>query len=280
LTTTTRPPVRDPELEAEQEVDLGRYARAVAARWWLPVAGLVVGAIIGYLISLGGSQVWKASSTVYLGQPYSVIGGTLLQGPQTNPATAGAIIHSEEAIDNAAHAAGMSPGKLRGTISTKSISTAVSSVGPNRTSANPLLQVSVRASRARSARLAVNALANQLVQKLAPFTNVKIAGLKLRIANDQAAIDAARAQSRSGGQLGALVSLQLYPIVQDQITAQQLLAQAQQIERPEVLTRGAPQRVTARSRRNSVVVAAFLGLVIGLIAALAWEPVAARRRSR
>jgi len=279
LTTTTRPPVREPELEAEQEVDLGRYARAVAVRWWLPVAGLVVGAIIGYLISLGGSQVWKASSTVYLGQPYSVIGGTLLQGPQTNPATAGAIIHSEEAIDNAANAAGMSPGKLRGTISTKSIATGVSSVTPNRVSANPLLQISVRASRARSARLAVNALANQLVQKLAPFTNVKIAELKKRVANDQAAIDAAGSQSKSG-QLGALISLQLYPIVQDQITAEQLLAQAQQIERPEVLTRGAPVRVTARSRRNDVVVAAFLGLVIGLIAALAWEPVAARRRSR
>ena len=46
---------REPDLEAEQEVDLGRYARAVVVRWWLPVAGLVAGAIVGYLISLGGS---------------------------------------------------------------------------------------------------------------------------------------------------------------------------------------------------------------------------------
>src|ERR671934_510904 len=93
---------REPDLDAEQEVDLGRYARAVIVRWWLPVAGLIVGAFIGYLISLSGSQVWKASATVYLGQPYSVIGGALLQGPQTNPATAGAIVHSEAAIDKAA----------------------------------------------------------------------------------------------------------------------------------------------------------------------------------
>jgi hypothetical protein len=279
LTTTTRSPVRDPDLDAEQEVDLGRYARAVLVHWWLPVAGLVAGAIIGYLISLGGSQVWKASATVYLGQPYSVIGGTLLQGPQTNPATVGAIVHSEEAIDNAAHDAGMSPNKLRGTISTKSISTGVSSsVGTTRTAANPLVQISVRSPRARYARAAVNSLANQVVHKLAPFTNDKVAQLKKRIANDQAAIDAARSQARTGGQVGALLSLQLYPIVQDQITAQGLLTQAQQIERPAVLTRGAPVRVTARSRRNDVVVAAFLGLIIGLIAALAWEPVAARRR--
>ena len=65
---------REPELDAEQEVDLGRYARAVATRWWLPVAGIVAGAIIGYLISLSSSQVWKASTNIYLGQPYSIIG--------------------------------------------------------------------------------------------------------------------------------------------------------------------------------------------------------------
>ena len=278
MTTTTPRPLRDSDLDAEQEVDLGRYAHAVVARWWLLIAGLVAGAIIGYLISLGGSQVWKASATVYLGQPYSVIGGALLQGPQTNPATAGAIVHSEAAIDKAAHAAGMPAGALRGTVSTKSISTGSSAVGATKTTANPLVSISVRASTAHRARVAANSLADEVVLRLAPFTNEKIAGLKKRIANDEAAIDAARSQAKSGGTVGALVALQLYPIVQDQITAQQLLTQARQIERPEVLTRAAPVRVTARSRRNDVVVAAFLGLLVGLVAALAWEPIATRRR--
>jgi hypothetical protein len=278
LTTTTRPPVHEPDLEAEQEVDLGRYARAVLVRWWLPIAGLIAGAVIGYLISLGGSQVWKASATVYLGQPYSVIGGTLIQGPQTNPATVGAIVHSEEAIDTAAHAAAMPAGALRGTVSTKSVSTGTSAVGAAKTIANPLVAISVRASTAHRARLAANSLANQVVQKLAPFTSDKVAGLKKRIAADQDAIDAARRQAGGGGQLGALLALQLYPIEQDQITAQQLLTQAIHIERPQVLTRAVPTRVTARSRRNDVVVAAFLGLLVGLVAALAWEPLATRTR--
>ena len=60
--TLTRP--REPELDAEQEVDLGRHARAVATRWWLPLAALIIGAIIGYLVSLSGTQVWKASAVV------------------------------------------------------------------------------------------------------------------------------------------------------------------------------------------------------------------------
>ena len=107
----------DSDLEAEQEVDLGRYWSAIVARWWLLLAGLVVGALIGYLVSLGGKQVWDASATVYLGASYSVVGGTLLQGPQANPSTVGTIAHAESSIDRAAAQAGMRPGDLRGRLS-------------------------------------------------------------------------------------------------------------------------------------------------------------------
>ena len=64
--------------EAEQEVDFGRYWRLLAARWWVPVAGLVVGAVVGYLIALGGNQVYKATATLYLGQPYTASGNVQL----------------------------------------------------------------------------------------------------------------------------------------------------------------------------------------------------------
>ena len=83
---------RDVDPDADQEVDLGRYWSAIVARWWLPLLGLIVGVIVGYLISLGGKQVWNASSTVYLGASYSIIGGNLLQGPQANPATVGTMV--------------------------------------------------------------------------------------------------------------------------------------------------------------------------------------------
>ncbi len=50
--------------EAEQEVDFGRYVRLVAARWWLVVAGLIVGAVVGYAVSLGGTQRYQATATL------------------------------------------------------------------------------------------------------------------------------------------------------------------------------------------------------------------------
>jgi uncharacterized protein involved in exopolysaccharide biosynthesis len=36
--------------------------------------------------------------------------------------------------------------------------------------------------------------------------------------------------------------------------------------------------VTAQSRRNAIVVAGVLGLLVGLLAALVWDPIAARVR--
>jgi len=271
--------VREPDLEAEQEVDLGRYARAVLVRWWLPIVGLVAGAVVGYLISLSGTQVWKASATVYLGQPYSVISSVALVGPQTNPSAVSTIIHSEEAIDTAAAAAGLKPGQLRGTVSSKSISTGAGAVGGTRVQQNPLVRITVQAPTPRKARIAANSLARQVVERLSAYASEKIKLLEQRVASDQKAIDAIRnALGGSDRTTSAVLAVTLGQELQDQLSASTQLVQAKQIELPSVLTHAAATKTTARSRRNDVVVAAFLGFILGLIAALAWEPLAARRR--
>src|SRR5438105_11932638 len=130
------------DVEAEQEVDLGRYWSAIVARWWLLLVGLFAGAVIGYVISLGGSESFKGSATIYLGTPYSIIGGVPLSNPQTNPSTVNALIHSEEFVDAAAAAAGTSPDSIRGGISSQSISTGTSLTTAQRAAANPLVRIS------------------------------------------------------------------------------------------------------------------------------------------
>jgi hypothetical protein len=269
------------DLEAEQEVDLGRYWSAVAARWWLPVAGLVAGAAVGYVIALGGSDVYAASATIYLGTPYSAAGSVPLTNAQTNPSTVNALIHSEEFVHAAAAAAGARPEEIRGGISSRAISTGTGLTTAQRNAANPLVGITVRASTPRRASVAANSLARQVVARLSPLARQKIQYLKERIATDQKLIDTLRPQSSGRGDatLKAVLALPLNGALQDQLNAQQLLAQAQQVERPSILGRAAATKTTARSRRNSVVVGAFIGLLLGLIAALAWDPVAARRRA-
>jgi hypothetical protein len=271
---------RDVDPDAEQEVDLGRYWSAIVARWWLPLLGLIVGVIVGYLISLGGKQVWNASSTVYLGASYSIIGGNLLQGPQANPATVGTIARAQDSIAQAAAKAGMRASDLQGNVSTKSISTGAGA-STLRVTANPLVRLIVQAPTRRKAQVAANMLAQIVVLRLSPFADKKIAGLQERIDADQQQIDAIQRQERgpSDPTSKAVFALHLGDVLDDQLQAKQLLIQAQEVERPNVLTRAAAVKTTARSRRNAVVVAGFLGLLIGLLAALLWEPVV-RRRAR
>jgi hypothetical protein len=272
---------RNIDPEAEQEVDLGRYWRAIVAHWWLPLAGLLVGAVIGYLVSLGGAQVWKASSTIFVGAPYSVVGGVPLQGPQANPATVGTIVRSEDAIERAATQAGMRAGDLRGHVSTKTISAGTgASTGTVRT-ANPLVQITVQAATRRKAQVAANALALLVVQRLAPYTERKIGTLKERISADETEIAVIQRQAQSSGDATskAVFGVHLADVLDDELQAKQLLIQAEEVERPKVITRAAAVKTTARSRRNAVVVAAFLGFLIGLFAAIVWEPLMRRRSS-
>src|SRR3954451_22841082 len=107
--------------EAEQEVDFGRYWDGLVARWWLPGLGLVVGAIVGYAISLGGGQTYKAQAAVYLGQPYSASGNVQLQNAQTNPSTVRTIVNSQGNLRKAAAACKLKQNALRGNVSIAAI---------------------------------------------------------------------------------------------------------------------------------------------------------------
>jgi len=265
--------------EAEQEVDFGRYRRLIAARWWVPAAGLVLGAVIGYLVALGGSQVFKATATLYLGQPYSSSGTQPLQSVQTNPSTVKQIAHAESVVALVASRCKAKPGLFRGGISTQSVAGNISKNGQT-----PLVTLTVQSKKRKVASCAANELAHVVVDKLGVFANQKIRNFQAQIAVLNTDINAINGGLRGSG-LGTTDKLVLQTrLTTDQtqkLTLTQLLQQAVIVEKPGILTGAHATRVTARSRRNSVVVAALIGLVIGAIVALMWDGVAAgwqRRR--
>jgi capsular polysaccharide biosynthesis protein len=271
-------PSFDPE--AEQEVDFGRYVRLLAARWWLLAAGLLVGAVIGYAVALGGSQTFKATATLYLGQPYSASGNVQLQAAQTNPSTVRQIAHAEIVIDQVAARCKAKPGDLRGGISTQTVSGNIAKNGQT-----PLVTVSVQAKKRRLASCAANALARLIIDKTSAFANQKIKNFSAQISSKQRDINAINA-ALQGGSLSTtdklVVQIRLATEEDALLSTSQLLLQAKQVEKPSIVTGAAAQKVTARSRRNTLVVAALIGLVLGAIVALLWDGVAAglvRRRT-
>src|SRR6266849_5974561 len=164
--------------EAEQEVDFGRYVRLVAARWWLVVAGLILGAVVGYAVSLGGTQRYQATATLYLGQPYSASGNVQLQAAQTNPSTVRQIAHAESIVDQAAARCKAKPADIRGGISTQTVSGNIAKNGQT-----PLVTITVEAKKRRIAGCAANALAKLVIEKTSGFANQKIANFSKQISN-------------------------------------------------------------------------------------------------
>ena len=279
--TAPAPPSRGFDPEAEQEVDFAKYVRLLAIRWWLLAAGVVAGAVIGYLISLGGTQVYAATATVYLGQPYTPTGGALVQNPQTNPSAVATNVQSQAVQNAVANRCGTKAGAFEKGISTQAIATGASA----KTGAqiNPLVKITVQAKKRKVAACAANGLADEVVKNLGSYATQKIANLNAQIALDNAqikAIQTAVADPSLSDTIKLILQQNLRLDQIDKTTNAQLLLLAKGVESPKVFTHAASQKITARSRRNTVVIAALIGLILGAIAALLWDAVVPRLAPR
>jgi hypothetical protein len=276
--TAPAPPQRGFDPEAEQEVDFARYVRLLGTRWWLLVAGLVVGAVIGYLISLSGHQVYSATATVYLGQPYSPTGSNPVITPQTNPSSVGQVINNQAVDETVANLCHVSVATFRKGISTQAVASG-SSKGSAAIVSSPLVKVSVQSKKGKIAACAANGLAAAAVKSLGAYPAAKIKNLEAHIAFDDGdikTIQAAIANPNISDTDKLLLQTNLRSDQLDRTTNSQLLLLAKQVELPSILGRAASNKITARSRRNTVVISALIGLILGAIVALLWEPVATR----
>jgi hypothetical protein len=279
-----------PDVDAEEELELSRYWNALLTRWWLPVAGLVAGAVIGYLLSLGGHNVYQAKATIYLGQPLSPTGTSQIQSLSTNPSTAKQVVLSPYWQRLAEQRAGLAAGSLTGHVSTQAVAGVAAALG--RVGQNPLVNIVVTGKRRAKIALAADELARIVVNQVSGrYVATKIKNLQANITAGKAELDSVntrisslQAEVQNGGlstverllfanQIGLAVQEQRQ-VTEDLSQNQQLLALAQNVERSQLISPARATKTTARSRRNSVLVGALIGLLLGIIAALLWEPAA------
>jgi uncharacterized protein involved in exopolysaccharide biosynthesis len=286
------------DLDAEREVDLQSAWSRITARWWLPVGGLVLGAVLGVLVSVGSGDVYRAEALIYLGQPFTSAGGGQLQSLQTNPKTVSEIVRSEAAIKTAANAASMRPAQLRGNV------TATAVVQPGQVARNftPLVEIQVRAPTRVKAEEAANSMANTVVTQVVPYVDEKIELLNRQIADSErqlrdiaARIETANEQQRLafGDDSLSLAEKLLIStnsnatinaaeqrrgeVLQELNIARGLLAQSEHVELSRVVQPAVGVRTSATSRRNAAAVGALAGLLLGALAAIVADPWIRRR---
>jgi hypothetical protein len=288
----------DPDLD-EKEVDLAVAWRRLALRWWLPVGGLVVGAIVGLALALSSGSVWRAETLLYLGQPFAPLGGGQIQSLATNPRTVGEIVRSASALQAASRASGIPVAQLRSSISTQEIVP----TGVARTN-TPLFEIGLKGNGKRKTELAAASLAERVTERVSEYVTVKVEDLerqrdlsRAQLAAIEARIQAAQRQqdqivndSSLPLDTRLLLSANLNSVIttadarrsslqEDVYEANQLLNLAENVENSRVVEPAIATKTTARSSRNSLLVGALIGLLLGAVAALLAEPVLARRHS-
>ncbi len=290
-------PYHDPD--AEQEVDLRSAWARIVAHWWLPLGGLVAGAIVGILLALGSGATYEARALLYLGQPFTTAGGGQIQSLATNPRTVGEIVRSEAALRAASRQSGIPIGRLRGNVT----SAAIASTGQSRLT-TPLAEIRVTGGRPARVADAANALAERVLASTGDYVNEKIDVLNdqitalneeleqidLRVdrANDQLQTIFANEQLGLSERLILTTNInstigfneQRRGTVQTELLqARQLLSLAERVEQGRVVEPAVAADASAQSGRNAALVGALIGLLLGCAAALLADRLPARRRT-
>jgi uncharacterized protein involved in exopolysaccharide biosynthesis len=276
-----------PHFDAEREVDLARWRRAVVALWWLPVAGLVIGAIAGVLYSFRGGTNYKATALISLGQPTSP-GGALVPSYATNPRAVSQIVSGAKFQEEAANYADMRPAALRGHVSVGTIGSA--GAGAART--QPLISLTVTGTHGKNVALAANKLADIVVtHTTASYVQEKIKTFNATLENVtaqlnsitstlgvyQAALTQARKKNLDPLQQLVIVGQENNAetrqgnLIAQQETLQQQLAFAKQVESAKVVEPAAAVKAAAHTKSTSLVVGALIGLILGAVVAIAGE---------
>lgn len=287
------------DLDAEREVDLGSAWSRILAHWWLPVVGLVVGAVLGVGAASSGGTVFEANTLLYMGQPFTPSGGGQIQSLQTNPKTVPEIIRTDSAIEKAVAASGLTRAQLRGNVTSQPITIATGQTGRN---LSPLVQITVQAKQKEKAEKASLSFSQSVMATLSPYVDTKIKQLDEQMTTDEAQLERIDARvaalfsqqkqilSGSGLSLGdrlivsqginsnlSVAEAQRLTIQQDLTATRQLLSLADQVERSRVISDPIGKRTSATSRRNAVIIGGLAGLVLGAVLAVMLDGVLRRR---
>jgi hypothetical protein len=149
----------------------------------------------------------------------------------------------------------------------------------------------VKGDRRGEVNAATAAVAERIVDEVGGYARLKRQTFREQLASDNRELEAidrvvndaqSQLEQASGAERLAMATLLLTAeqrrgaLEQDRLQTRQLLALAEQVELPRVIDRGSATKTTARSTRNSAAVAGLIGLIVGILAALFWEPIAAR----
>jgi hypothetical protein len=295
-----------PPVPPAGEVRVSDYFRRAMRRWYVIVISVVAAVLLVFLHGVSGAtNQATATASVYLGQPFSPGGSSVLtQTPLSNPTISINYVTAPQQIAAAAKAAGIDHRSLRSHVSVLSSGGATSAAAKTGGNAgSPTISITVEGPWTRvKVQKVANTLAGSLIKYANRYTALKGKLVAGRVATEKAQLAALEeVERRAHANLAAIDASNQAPLakvaaespwVSDLATAgvqigtltvnltndQVALVATHDIESAQFIAQASGRKVSARTRRNSLVIAALVGLIVGTGLALAWEALAARPR--
>jgi hypothetical protein len=286
-------------------VRVTEYVRRAARRWYVVVLAVLAAVAVVFLHGVSGAtKQSSATASVYLGQPFTPGGASVLTStPLSNPAISIQYITSPEQIAKAADAAGIDRSSLRKHVSVLSASPS-GSAGAGKTSTGggpPTITINVEGPWARAkVQTVANSLAQSLIDYANRYTTLKTSLITDRVKSEKAEMATlVEVQRRARANLSSIDASSAppldkvaasSPLVSDLSAAatqigtltlnltndQVALVATRDIESSQFISRAIGHKVNAATRHSSLVIAAMVGLIVGVGLALAWEALSAR----
>jgi len=278
--------------------DVGSWMTLLARNWWVIVGLVVLGAVVGALLTLTSPKEYTATSSVYIGQTTDA-NGNPMAGLNSNVKASTELIASQAVLNEAAKRTGMSisTSLLRREVTVETPSQTVKTT----TSAVNIVVIHVTDTKKVRAAAAANALAQVLLTRIGGGVDQKIALLEAQLVQGKKALASSVARSlaaqqglaaiaKGGGSPGqkAAAAAAYVAIVQAAATEQEaiqsslqrtelLVLTAKQVEQPRLLHEAAiPDSPSGPDAKLNVAAGALAGLVIGFFVAFARQRLAGR----
>jgi hypothetical protein len=268
----------------------------ILRRWYVVAVAVVVAVLLVVLHGASPTHTVEGTATVYLGQPVTPGGVGIFQNPPGGSvANAQSTANSQLVLHAAAAAAGVPQDTITGNVAVHQTAAAAATT---KTTGGPItVQIIVQGSwkKPTTAATIVSVIAAAVQRSANTYQNAKLITDEKAIKSAQAAISQLQQSiaietgqitrllhSSNASTSVALVALlnqrsadadQLNTLQSSLQTNQNAVASIRYVESAQIITPAAGRTVTATTRRSSYVIAAFIGLIVGCLIALAWEAV-------
>ena len=276
----------------DREITLRDYGRVLWSGRWLILVATVAAAVVGLLLTFASTTTYRATAELFVGQA-TTVSGTPVSTPGTNPALVDTVLTGDNMIRRVAEEIGVRPARVRRGVELTAPRAPGGSVGNLPT----VITITFSDESREVALKGANAYAEAVLAEAREGFEAIVSNYQQGVQQAEADVERLQreidrysrqlAEAPGGDRQLALQSLlqsagQQLQIANTELTTQKLNLVKENQFQPDIISLASDPASSGSlpNRARSVVLAAVIGLIIGVIVTFVWRGSPAGRAGR